>query len=96
MKVSILEVQVTSPEGVPFHEVQDPRTGEIYVVARAGKQFELRFKVDSKFLSYLVRDHIYQIGAVIDGRNIGCGNTFKYNTQADRVCTSRRCIWNQL
>jgi hypothetical protein len=43
-------------------------------VAQAGKQFELRYKVDSQFLSHFHRVRKYVVG-VIDGRNIGSGKT---------------------
>lgn len=69
MKIGDFEVQITSPEGLPFHEICDPSTGEIYVVAEPGKQFELRYRVNHRSVSLLPYRHEFHVGAKIDGRD---------------------------
>jgi hypothetical protein len=76
MKISHFEVQVTSPEGVPFHEVLDPTTGEIYVVAEPGKRFELRYRVDPSYYC-LPANNQYAIRAQIDGKRVGVARSFR-------------------
>ena len=69
MKISNFEVQVTSPEGVPFYEVLDPHTREVYVVAEAGKMFELRYK--ATLYSNLRPGHSLFVRTRIDGKTTG-------------------------
>lgn len=75
MKIGNFEVQVTSPEGLPFHEVLDASTGEVYVVAESGKRFELRHRGDPRSVHLLPDGHAFFFSAKIDGR--GTGTTVK-------------------
>ena len=71
MRIGYFEVQVTSPESIPFHEVQDPSNGEIYIVAEAGKRFEVRYRIDPHRISVLAPGHRFLVNTDIDGRNTG-------------------------
>jgi hypothetical protein len=81
MKIGNFEVQVTSPEGLPFHEVCDSSTGEIYIVAEAGERFELRYRTDPRSVAQLLpHSHEFFFMPKIDGRCTGVAAPIKHGT----------------
>lgn len=76
MRISGFEVCVTSPAGVPFHEVHDPRSNDVYVVASPGSLFEIRAEV---FPERSSGGRLHRIKVDVDGRSTGVCKTFGGN-----------------
>jgi hypothetical protein len=79
MRLAGFEVKVTSPAGEPFHEVVDPKTKEVYIVAAAGKNFQIRCFVLQQRAN---RGRTYLFKAKIDGKYTGSMEIL-YDTQTE-------------
>lgn len=76
MRISGFEVRVTSPEGVPFHEVKDPNSRDVYIVASPGSRFEIRVEVLPESSS---GGRLHSFNVKVDGRSIGVRKTLGQN-----------------
>jgi hypothetical protein len=66
-------VLVCRTDGRQFPEVQDPRTGDIYVVASPGELFEIQYEVLTPMLQPRPGPPAtYRFTTTVDGRTIGC------------------------
>jgi hypothetical protein len=68
MKLAGFEVQITSQSGQPFLEVLDHQTNDVYIVAEAGKIFEIR--------GFILPERrqcgkMYAFESKVDGRSTG-------------------------
>lgn len=72
MRLSDIEVKVKSPGGSLFHEVLDPNTGSVYVVASPGSLFEIHVIASpNNFFGGGPGGRLFLARCSVDGRELG-------------------------
>lgn len=71
-------------DGRQFPEVQDPRTGDVYVVASPGELFEIHYEVlpERREPRPTGQTALYRFKTSVDGKSTGC-NQLAYTTAKD-------------